>query len=69
MKYLQQCRSQKYSPSHLGIMTQILLEAHQQHRDIWTEVFDLLDPALRDVLQAVRARDGEAEQEHVSVGV
>ena len=50
-------------------MTQILLEAHQQHRDIWTEVFDLLDPALRDVLQAVRARDGEAEQEHVSVGV
>ena len=50
-------------------MTQVLLETHQQHRDIWTEVLDLLDPALGDVLQAVGGGDGEAEQEHVGVGV
>ena len=50
-------------------MTQILLKANQQDRDIRTEVFDLLDPALRDVLQAVWAGDGETQQEHVGVGV
>ena len=32
-------------------------------------MFDLLDPALRDVLHAVRTRDGEAEEQHVRVGV
>ena len=47
---------------NLWIMPQILLEPHQQHRYSGAEVLDLLDPALRDVLQAVRARDGEAEQ-------
>ena len=50
-------------------MPQILLEPHQQHRYSGAEVLDLLDPALRDVLQAVRARDGEAEQQYVRVGV
>ena len=32
-------------------------------------MLDLLDPALGDVLQAVGGGDGEAEQEHVGVGV
>ena len=54
---------------NLWIMPQILLEPHQQHRYSGAEVLDLLDPALRDVLQAVRARDGEAEQQYVRVGV
>ena len=65
------CRSQKYSFTilYLWIIPQILLEPHQQHGNTGAEVLDLLDPALRNVLQAVRARDGEAEQQHVRVGV
>ena len=50
-------------------MPQVLLETHQEHRDTGTEVLDLRDPALGDVLQAVGGGDGEAEQEHVGVGV
>ena len=32
-------------------------------------MFDLGDPALRDVLQTVGAADGETQQEDVRVGV
>ena len=48
---------------------QVLLAADQNHGDLGAEMFDLRDPALRDVLQAVRAADGETEQQHVGVGV
>ena len=48
---------------------QVLLAADQNHGDLGAEMFDLRDPALWDVLQAVRAADGETEQQDVGVGV
>ena len=57
-------------PPHLILaLPQVLLQADQQHGHRGAEVLDLGHPALGDVLEAVWAGHGEAEEDDVSVGV
>ena len=53
----------------VGVVAEILFAANEQEWRVGAEVADLWHPFLRNVLERVRAVDGEADQQNVGVGV
>lgn len=52
-----------------GVVTEILLQANEDDGHAWTSFPGLLGPLVLDVLEGVGRVDGEADQNHVSLGI